>query len=646
MKRTNIWINAIAFLVIFFCCSHLQAQDNSKEFKKLVDKGNAYIESEDYENALPTFLKADKFKSKDPNVSYLIAQCYIKTGDEVKALPYLITAKEGGVKDTELNYYLGVAYHQAHKFPESVAALEKYKSTLKPATDAEKIEEVDMIINHCKHGDELILKPVKVKITNLGPNINSKYPDYVPAISADETVLLFTSRRDNTTGGQKANEDGQYYEDIYISVKATDTTWSTAQGLGNGINTPSHDACVGISPDGQEMFIYRVTPKDGGDLFISELKGTFWSAPKSLGANINTPSWEPSASITSNENVLFFTSNKKGGLGGRDIYMSKRLSNGEFGPAVNLGPKINTKRDEDSPFIHADGKTLYFSSKGHKSMGGFDIFSCTINTETGEITSDPVNIGYPINTAGDDIFFVWSADNRRAYFSSEREGGYGDKDLYVLEREEAEAALVVFKGKIHGCDDSKPVAATIVVTDNATSKPVGVYNSNSSTGKYTVILPAGKNYGIAIEAQGYLFYSKNIDIPFLDHYLEIQDTVCMEKIKIGTKIVLRNVFFDVNKATLRPESAAELERLYEVLVKNPHIKIQISGHTDSDGNDDLNLRLSDARAKAVVDYMVKKGVPIARMKFKGYGETKPVAPNDTPENKQLNRRTEFEILEE
>jgi outer membrane protein OmpA-like peptidoglycan-associated protein len=394
------------------------------------------------------------------------------------------------------------------------------------------------------------------------------------------------------------------------------------------------------------MFVYRHNKVDGGDLYISELKGTEWSSPKNLGPNINTKAWEPSASITSDERVLFFVSTKPGGFGGRDIYMSRKLPNGEFALSVNLGPKINTEFEEDCPFIHADGKTLYFSSKSKKSMGGFDIFSCTINTETGQVLTDPVNIGYPINTAGDDVFFVWSADNKRAYFSSVREGGYGDKDLYVLERDDANAALVVFKGRVISCMENTPVGATIIVLDNATGKPVGIYNSNSSTGKYTIVLPAGKNYGISVEAPGYLFYSKNIDIPFLNHYMEILDTVCMDPIKIGKKIVLRNVFFDLDKATLRSESEAELERLHEILVKNPHIKIQILGHTDSDGSDEHNLRLSDARAKSVVDYMVKKGVDVGRMKFHGFGETKPVAPNDTPENKQLNRRTEFEILEE
>jgi flagellar motor protein MotB len=643
MRLTNIWIKAITFFLIL-SCSALQAQDNSKEYKKLLMEGQENFEIEEYDAALIPLLKAEKLKPKDPVASNLIAQCYLNLGDDHKALPYLLAAKEGAIQNSELDYNLGRAYHLAHNFPEAIKYLQKYKATLKPA-DIINNQKTDQLIGWCKNGEELILKPVKVKITNLGSGVNSKFPDYVPAISADETTLLFTSRRDNTTGGKKDEADGHFHEDVYVSTK-TDTVWGKAVQLSGVINTPTHDACAGISPDGQEMFVYRHSKADGGDLYISELKGTEWSMPKNLGPHINSKAWEPSASITSDERVLFFVSNREGGFGGRDIYMAKKLPNGEYALPINLGPKINTKFEEDCPFIHADGKTLYFSSKGHKSMGGFDILSCTINTETGQVVTDPVNIGYPINTAGDDIFFVWSADNKRAYFSSVREGGYGDKDLYVLERDEANVALVVFKGKISSCSDSKPIGATIIVLDNLTGKPVGVYNSNSSTGKYTIILPAGKNYGISIEAPGFLFYSKNIDIPFLNHYLEILDTVCMEQIRIGKKIVLRNVFFDLDKATLRPESESELERLHEILVKNPHIKIQILGHTDSDGSDEHNLKLSDARAKAVVDYMIKKGVDVSRMKYHGYGESKPVAPNDTPENKQLNRRTEFEILEE
>ncbi|MDB5273404.1 MAG: ompA [Chitinophagaceae bacterium] len=632
--------------ILFFCSYAALVMGQKKEIKEALGKAETHFVSDEYGLALPYYLEVDKLSNpKRPDISYKIGLCYLDINQPGKSTAFFLHAKAGGIKDEKMDFYIGQAYHSNHNFDKAIESFETYRATLKKNNE-EELYNVDTYINYCKVGKELVKNPIKVKISNLGPNINSPYPDYVPAISADETVLIFTSRRPNTTGGGKDLQDDYYYEDIYISVKADDTTWTSAVQLGSEINTPSHDACVGLSPDGQELFVYKVTGKDGGDLYQSNLVGTVWSTPKSLGSNINSSYWEPSATTNSDENVIIFSSTRKGGFGGRDLYLSRKLPNGEFGPAVNMGPKINTVHDEDGPFIHADGKTLYFSSKGHKSMGGFDIFSCELDLVKGEIKTAPANVGYPINTADDDIFFVWSADNKRAYFSSAREGGYGEKDLYMLERDEAKAALVVFKGAVYNCDSDKPVTALIKVTDLATGKLVGVYNTNSSSGKYTVILPPGKNYGLAVEAPGYLFYSKNIDVPTLDHYIEVKDSICLDKIKVGTKIVLRNVFFDVNKATLRPESVTELDRLVSIMTENPHLKIEVSGHTDSDGNDELNLKLSQARAKAVLDYVVKKGVLADRMTSKGYGETQPMAPNDTPENKQMNRRTEIKVLED
>ncbi|MFL5728672.1 MAG: tetratricopeptide repeat protein, partial [Cytophagaceae bacterium] len=318
MRPIHICIKAAAILFLLISFTALQAQDPGKEYKKLINEGKESLEIEEYEEALATLLKAEKLKPKDPEASNLIAQCYLNMGDDHKALPYLITAKEGGISDPDLDYNLGRAYHLAHKFPEAIAILEKYKATLKPSEAARK-EHADQIIAYSKNGIELLQKPVKVKIKNLGTGVNSKFPDYVPAISADETTLLYTSRRDNTTGGAKDEADGHYHEDVYVSTK-TDTVWGKSVQLSGIINTPKHDACAGISPDGQEMFVYRHTKADGGDLYISELKGTEWSAPKNLGPHINSKAWEPSASITSDEKVLFFVSNREGGMGGRDIY--------------------------------------------------------------------------------------------------------------------------------------------------------------------------------------------------------------------------------------------------------------------------------------------------------------------------------------
>jgi outer membrane protein OmpA-like peptidoglycan-associated protein/tetratricopeptide (TPR) repeat protein len=634
--------------IIFSLFTGLQsfAQENKKEVKKLSEEAFEYYKIGQtgnigaYHKALNIFLKADSLQPNDPSLCYSIGLCYSNVDQKLAALPYLEKAKKGKVDYPDLNFNLACSYHLAHRFQEALLLFRLYRSQ----ATKEEYEEIDGFIYNCETGIELLKNPVDAKITNLGPTVNSKFPDYHPSISADEKTLIFISRRDNTTGGLIDIQDNHYFEDIYLSNKVN-RVWTPPIDLGNGINTPSHDGSVGLSADGQELFIYRWSKESHGDLFVSDLAGTEWSFPKHLGDNINSKLWESDVSVTPDKKIIFFTSDRKSGKGGRDIYMARRLSNGEYAKPFNLGAKINTKFDEDAPFIHPDGKTLYFSSRGHKSMGGYDIFSCTINLETGAILTDPVNVGYPINTADDDVFFVWSADNKRAYFASERAGGYGEKDIYLLERTDVEAALVVLKGIITSCGKNLPISAKITVIDNSTQQILGTYTSNSSSGNYIVILPTGKNYAITVESPGYLFHSKNIDVTTLEHYQEIDDETCLEQLKVGTKIVLRNVFFDIDKAELRKESEAELARLLEILQNNKNINIQISGHTDSDGNEEHNLKLSEDRANAVFEYLINKGIERYRLSFKGYGETKPIVENDSREHKQLNRRTEIEITE-
>ena len=638
----NIKIIFFVIAILFLSVEDMVAQ-KLPATKKIAAKGRKAYDEGDWDGALKWYLMADSIEPQDPFITYAIGMGYGQKKEYYKALNYFNTAKKKGNLSPELDYHYGKALHQNHKFDEAIVAYETY--TLKLHNTDRRKTEITRLIENCKNGAELIKNPMEVTITNLGPNINSKYADFCPAINADESMMVFTSRRDNSTGGLLDPQDNQYFEDIYFTKK-TNGAWQPAENVGKEINTNSHDACVGLSADGQEMIVYKTFSAENGDLYVSDLVGQSWSKPKDLGANINSKNWEPAASLSADGKTLFFSSNRPGGFGGTDIYMSKKNDKGEFGLAILMGAEVNTPYDENSPFIHPDGKTLYFSSNGHKSIGGFDIFAATVDLKTGDLTSRTENLGYPINTAHDDVFFVWSADSKRAYFSSIREDGYGEKDIYMLERKNKEAALVVYKGKVLDCDNKTPLYSKIEVTDNTTGELVGVYHTNTSTGEYIIVLPAEVNYGIQVDVEtpGYLFYSKNIDISNLKNYEEVKDTICIKNATVGSKIVLRNVFFDVNKATLRKESSVELNKLYDILVHDPKMKIRIGGHTDSDATDEHNLKLSDARAHAVRDFLFNKGIASERVEWKGYGESKPAVQNDTPENKQLNRRTEIEII--
>lgn len=619
------------------------AQSIPKEARNYLEEGKLYYDQANYLKALDSYLAAYAFVPNDPGVNYSIALCYVNTYSYDKALKYLLPAKNAGIEDPMLDYYLGVSYHANAKIDEAIQSLQAFKSKLRPA-DKDLLAQTNKYLLYCENAKLLMSKPVVMKISNLGITVNSSYPDYNPAISVDESTMIFTSRRANSTGGLVYEMDGHFFEDIYSSNKLPNNTWGEGKQLDLTINSVNHDACVGLSSEGQTMIIYK--DDGGGDLYYSQLSGSTWSKPISFGKSINTDAREACGNFSPDGNYLFFVSDKKGGFGGTDIYWSKKNTDGAWAAPVNMGKEVNTAEDEFSPYLNADGKTFYFSSQAHNSMGGFDIFQSIIDLSIAPLisVSTPTNLGYPINTVGDEIYFVWSADNKRAYFSSAREGGFGDKDLYLLERPEARAALVLLKGTISDCKSKQFIQANISVTDIESGKSIGKYVSNSSTGKYIVTLPAGKNYAINAEAKGYLFHSKNINIPKLENFKEIDDVICLDKIDIGSKIVLNNVFFDVNKATLRKESEIELDKLFDILSKNPKIKIEVAGHTDSDGDTQANLTLSDGRAHAVMDYLIAKGISADRIIYIGHGEDKPVVANDTPENKQLNRRTEIKIL--
>ncbi|MFN4233281.1 MAG: OmpA family protein [Bacteroidia bacterium] len=486
---------------------------------------------------------------------------------------------------------------------------------------------------------------VKVEIIKLDNAINSDFDDFAPVITADGSQMFFTSTRPYTDKEKKKNQKG--YERIYVSTyDAESKKWSIAEPLPENINLPNINVSnIAISNDGQRLLIYQGFDIKQGDIFETTLKGKKWTDAVSLGKEINSDFHESSASISPDGKTIYFVSERKGGIGGRDIWKSTLGKDNKWGPAENLGKTINTMQDEEAVYIHPDGKTLYFSSKGHKSMGGYDVFKSTFD---GTKWSKPQNLGAPINTEGDDVFFVLDASGKKAYYSSAKDGG--NQNIYEINfiplKKEADLQplLTILKGTVKDAQTKQALEAKIEIIDNEKNEVIATFTSNSESGKYLVSLPSGKNYGINVSAPGYLFHSENFTLSDTASYKEVRKNIFLNKADVGTKVVLRNIFFDFGKSTLRPESISELNKLKRVLEENANIKVEISGHTDNVSSDEFNQRLSENRAKAVVEYLVQNGISKERLTYKGYGKTQPIASNDTEEGRQENRRVEFKII--
>ncbi|MGP8216047.1 MAG: OmpA family protein [Bacteroidia bacterium] len=650
----------LVLLLSFFFSSFLGAQDLKKKYEEAEIKMN----NDQYSQALPLFLSIDSAQGDNNSVKFQIGQCYLYSPiHQEKAIPYLIKAcadisdkyNPSSLKEkhapSDAFLFLAKAYHASYQFDTAITYYNKFKTFLDSVSDKATINEVNRDIQMCNTGKQLMANPVKMEVTILNDSINSQYADYSPVVTADESQVFFTSRRPSNPQAPK-DFSGQYFENVYMANNVGGQ-WHQAFNIGPPINNiGQHSATVSISPDGQTIFIYRDDNGDG-NIYTTHLNGTVWSTPEKLNENVDSKYWEPSASISADGQTLYFTSNRPGGFGGRDIYMSRLLPNGQWGKAINLGPKINTEFEEDAPFIAPSGKTLYFSSTGHNTMGGFDIFYCELDSN-GQ-WGNPINMGYPVNTPGDDVFFFPTANGKGAYYSSFKESGYGDLDIYKINfPEKKEEALTVYRGTVKSSLDSAhpniPQNVEIVVTDNATGEQIGVYHPNSATGKFLFILPSGRNYNITYQAEGYLFHSENLDVRDSTSYQILDQAIDMRPLGVGEKIVLRNIFFPSGKATLSPESDPELHKVYDLMKMLPGITVEISGHTDSQGSDKINTPLSQARAEAVVDYLVNLGIDKNRFVAKGYGPTQPVAKNKNADGSwnrkgmALNRRIEFKII--
>ena len=589
--------------------------------------------------------KAYAFNPANSLLNYNLGICYLKSPSKYKAKNLFINALQLNSRvDQKINYYLGICYQLESKWDSALFFYDAYEKKLDSLAKSTDWQLTEKRKEECRNGAQLSLSPVPVIIKNLGPKINTKYAEYTPFVSTDESMLFFTSRRSITNDKISDVNDGLYYEDIYLSSRINNE-WQPAVNAGNNINSKWDDAICGIFPDGHTMITFRGDVNEG-DLYIVKYMNGIWSKPVAFGPNINSPFHESSACLSSNSKQLFFVSTKPGGFGGRDIYVSNwNAGKNEWGEAVNLGHAINTKFDEEGVFLHPDNKTLYFASNGPLSIGGYDILK---SEKKGDRWSSPVNLGIPVNTPDDDVFVSVSGNGINIYFSSNKKDSYGDQDIYVANLEKTQAHspnMFVLTGEVVDEITGKPIDARIELIDLAKNEKIGSYTVDKNTGKYIIPLPGGIKYGTVVYADGYIFESENVEVNDTATFSEIKHAIHLKKIESGTVTRLNNIFFESGRATILPTSINELDRIANFLKKDMLIKIEICGYTDNVGDAAMNLKLSTQRAEEVFKELLDRDIQPLRITFIGKGEASPSASNATEEGRRLNRRIEFKILE-
>lgn len=524
-KIIKIQLLLIIFALLTNQLIFAQTKDAEKHFRKTIIEADEYFEYKNYIEALPLFEELYSIDSNNTEVNYKLAVCrYFMKYPKNKLIKFFEVSKNQYI---DAYYYLGLIYHSKELF---IRALEHFKYYLNSSEQKKYTQKtIRHKIEKSLAAKKMIAEPINAEIINLGKNINTAAPEYVPVLTVDEQTMYFTSRRKGSTGGM-LDPLNKYFEDIYVSKK-TDSTWSKPKNLGKPVNSETHDATVSLSGDGKQMFIYRTNKElTGGDIYSTKKIDNEWSIPKKLSSEINSEyGLETCAILSPDEQTIYFSSNREGGYGGKDLYRIKKMPNENWSKAQNLGPTINTPYDEDSPFIHPDGKTLFFSSKGHHNIGGYDIFEVS-KTEYG--WTAPKNMGYPINTVSEDIFFVVSADGKRAYYSSTKKGGFGSSDIYSIKLPDQEKKYVIFKGDITTNEPKyKELNATITVIDFQTKKIQGIYRTNKNTGKYLMVLLPKKHYKIIVEAEGYYNFIDEIDMRKKLRIEDLFKNISMKKIK-------------------------------------------------------------------------------------------------------------------
>lgn len=639
-------------LAVVTCKAQTQYTTKSKKAQKAYELALQCMNLYNFECAQEELNKA---KKADPD----FVEAYLLNGELHMQLRQWALAEAEYEKSYAINPFFfpgtyvdcATAEFKQGKYEEARPHFQTFIDRRRSGTPPRLIEDAEHGIACCDFAINAMAHPVEFKPVNMGTATNSGACEYFPNVTADDNMFLFT-RNEQVTNQQGVVTRSQ--EDFYVSYKGDDGAWSTARSLGTPINTNANEGAPSLSADGRYLYFAACEEYDGYgggrmgfgscDIFFTQKVNGQWQRPVNVGAPVNTSAWESQPSFSSDGRTLYYVSGRRDGYGSSDIWMCTLSDSGKWGKPVNLGANINTEGKEEAVFIHPDNQTLYFASDGHVGMGGLDLFVCRRDSLGNWGT--PVNLGYPINTYGDESGLIVNGKGNLAYFSSTREGTAGCDDIYMFEIPKSlqPVAVTYMKGKVYDNKTKKPLGASFDLIDLATGKTVVSSNSDPVTGEFLVCIPQNKNYALNVNRGGYLPYSESFWMqesvnPGQPYYMDVPLT----PIEVGSVVNLKNVYFDVDKFDLRKESNAELDKMVTYLKNNPTLKAEVGGHTDNTGDKKHNQLLSENRAKSVYAYLVSHGIAATRLSYKGYGDTVPLVPNDTPENKQKNRRTELKI---
>jgi outer membrane protein OmpA-like peptidoglycan-associated protein len=682
-----------------------QADIRKSEFRKdkngfetawqQVGSGNDYFKSGGvwFRDAYDEYVRAGIYNPDNAELNYNTGVAALYSDNKDKAADFLLKAlQEKATVSDDILLLCGRALQFSGKYPEAIARINEWLNSPVKKSDEDKAR-AGRYLDACNNAILIARDTLRIEIKNSGTNINSIADEYSEVFAADGNVMYFASRREFPKYST-VYDDGRYDENIFFSTMVNGS-WGPATFGGTDLNTKLSETPLLVSPAGDQLYIYAGY-ENGGDIKVSTNKKGKWRAPAAMPFNINTSGNESSFAVNpAGDEYWFVTDKGKDGLGGKDIYYIKRIDQKKWSKPVNAGAGINSPADEESIRFSDTGDTLWFGSRGFNSMGGFDIFY-SVKSKEGEWRK-AVNCGYPLNTPWDELFYNKPKGSKVTYLASNRPGTLGGLDIFEVKQLPPKPVIVALppppppapvkrdtivvrdtvvvvkeivqvpaaqpvvapppapeppkelvlwlEGRVRDSENSDPILAKIDVIDLATDQNIATTASSDVDGSYKVRLPAKKSYMIDFRGSGYLSDMKQINIPETYSAESFKLDVNLIKVKVGKKVVLNNILFEKGKAILTASSSTELDKLYGILKDNPQMRIEISGHTDKTGSEPLNFKLSEERAKSVVEFLVKKGIDRSRLEYRGYGSLQPIADNNTDEGRAKNRRVEFKILE-